>query len=213
VIECCSSTEGVKALKQLLKDPRVDLTLDDGKGRTVLWYAACFGRHEVVLWLLARGGDLGDVEKKALFVEEWYSPLEIAAKAGLQQNEEVVMMLERFRANPALTRYDIRLGLGLAVELAAELFALVVFLCDGLLQLKPVVSNPVTSSSSSSSSSPSSISAITIGASGAVRFFEIAQRLPLELQMVLCNKVFGSVKERILMRHSEEAFQSLVRML
>jgi len=46
-----------------------------------------------------------------------------------------VTLLERFKENPAETRYQVRLDLGVADEVAAEMFALVVFISDGLLQV------------------------------------------------------------------------------
>jgi len=47
----------------------------------------------------------------------------------------------------------------------------------------------------------------------AARFFQIAQHLPLELQMVLCNRVFGVEKVMVLTKHSEPAFQKLGKLL
>ena len=75
-------------------------------------------------------------------------------------------------------------------ELAAEVFALTVFLCDDLLQLKPA-------------STPAA----------ATRFFAIAKRLPMELQMILCHCVVGSMKQNILHKDSEAAFHSLAKVL
>ena len=43
------------------------------------------------------------------------------------------------------------------------------------------------------------------------RFFRIMSRLPLDLQMVLCNRAFGSSKDIILSRDSEPGFQLLTR--
>jgi len=51
-------------------------------------------------------------------------------------NTEVVALLERFKENPLETRHAMRLKLGLLDDLAAEMFALVVFVSDGLLQSK-----------------------------------------------------------------------------
>ena len=82
--------------------------------------------------------------------------------------------------------------LGALGELAADVFALTVFLCDGVLRLKPALV----------SSRPSGL-----------RFFAIASKLPMELQMILCHRVFGSTKLNILRHDSEIAFKSLVRIL
>ena len=65
---------------------------------------------------------------------------------------------------------------------------LVVFLSDGLLQLKESREG---------------------GRKG--RFFKIALALPMDLQMVLCNRMFQSQKDFVLTKHSEPAFKNLVR--
>ena len=78
-------------------------------------------------------------------------------------------------------------------EMASEVFALVVFLCDDLFQLKPAAtSNPATA---------------------AARFFITATKLPMELQMVLCYRAVGSMKQNILRKDSEAAFKSLASIL
>ena len=81
--------------------------------------------------------------------------------------------------------------LGMLDELAAEVFALTVFLCDDLLQLKPAAA---------SDADP-------------LRFFAIAKRLPMELQMILCHHAVGSMKQNILRKDSEIAFKALARIL
>ena len=80
--------------------------------------------------------------------------------------------------------------LGLLDDLAAEIFALVVFVSDGLLQIKD-----------------------TTTPSPAASFFTIATQLPLELQMVLCHRQVGSAKEIIPGKESEVAFKELARRL
>jgi len=70
------------------------------------------------------------------------------------------------------------------------MFALVVFVSDGLLQI-----NDTTTSTP------------------AARFFNIAAQLPLELQMVLCFRQVGSTKEIIPGKDSEVAFKELARRL
>jgi len=160
----------------LLKDPRVHVTLDDNMGRTPLWHASSEGNLEVIEWLIASGEDLGDIgHAKGNWDGEEYTPLEIARKENMT---EAVSVLQRFIANPALTRHELRVRLGFTEALAAEVFALTVFLCDGLLQLKPAIVTTTT------------------------RFFAIAKRLPMELQMILCNFVAGSKKQNILRKGS-----------
>jgi len=81
-----------------------------------------------------------------------------------------------------------RVKIGLLDELAAEMFALVVFVSDGLLQIND-----------------------TTTPSPAARFLSIARRLPLELQMVVCFRQVGSDKEIIPGKDSEVAFKELAR--
>ena len=81
-----------------------------------------------------------------------------------------------------LGRHDLRARLGLRDSLAAEVFALTVFLCDGLLQLNPALVTPPTAAS----------------AAATTRFFSVASKLSLELQMILCQCVVGSTKQSIL---------------
>jgi len=72
---------------------------------------------------------------------------------------------------------------------------LTVFLCDELLHLKPAsVSDPPADA-------------------GATVFFSITSKLPMELQMILCHRVVGSMKQNILHKDSEAAFKSLARIL
>ena len=133
----------------------------------------------MVEWLIASGRDLGDLDKEG----NGFTALDAARMRGCS---EVASLLERFRDDPAHIRHELR------VKLAAELFALNIFFCDGLLQLKPVPSsNPA----------------------AAVRFLTITKRLPMELQMILCHRAVGSAKDSILSKDSEEAFKSLARIL
>ena len=181
----------VSVVEVLLKDPRVNVTLDDDHGCTPLWCASRGGHFEVIECLIASGRDLGDVKNKK--GEDWddgedYTALEIAREENMT---EVVSLLERFMANPTQTRHEVRVKLGFPDELAAEVFALTVFLCDDFLHLRPAAAV----------------------SDAALRFFTIAKRLPMELQMVLCHRAVGSMKQNILHKDSEAAFKSLARIL
>jgi len=97
-------------------------------------------------------------------------------------------------ANPTQIRHELRMKLGALDELAAEVFALTVFLCDELLLLKPAPTH-------------------NFAAGAATRFFAIASQLPMELQMILCHRAVGSMKQNILQKDSEAAFKSLAKTL
>ena len=108
--------------------------------------------------------------------------------AKLRANAEVVTLLERFKSDAVQTKRAMRVELGWYDEAAAEMFALVVFVSDGLLQIKD-----------------------TTTPSPAARFFSIAAQLPLELQMLLCFHQVGLDKEIIPGKDSEVAFKHLTR--
>ena len=79
--------------------------------------------------------------------------------------------------------------LGWHDNLAAEMYALVVFVSDGLLQINDTSSSP------------------------AARYFSVTAQLPLEVQMVLCFRQVGLGKEIIPGTESEAAFKELAKRL
>jgi len=101
---------------------------------------------------------------------------------------EVVTLLERFKSYAAQTRHAMRVEFGLVDALAAEMFALVVFVSDELLQVQKWANT-----------------------TPAARLFNIVRRLPLELQMILCRLLVGSAKETIPGKESEVAFKELAK--
>jgi len=170
-------------VREILKDFRVKANEPNNDGETPFWAAAWFGHLDIIKWWIASGREMdlgkpGDVEKT-----------DAIGRAKNGGKTDVVTLLERFKENPVETRHAMRVDLGLLDELAAEMFALVVFVSDGLLQ--------------SNSTTPSP----------AARFFNIAAQLPLELQMVLCFRQVGSAKEIIPGKDSELAFKELARKL
>ena len=100
----------------------------------------------------------------------------------------VASLLERFRDHPEETRYEVRVELSWFGE-EAEIFALVVFLCDGLLEIREG------------------------NTTGAARFLKMAKKLPMELQIVLCHRVVGSMRMSISGEQRELAFKQLARKL
>ena len=170
-------------VREMLKDSRVKVNEPNKYGWTPLRRAALNGRHDVIKWWIASGREMdlgkpGDIDKT--------DAIGAAKKDG---KTEVVSLLERFKSDAAKTRHDMRVELGWYDEAAAEMFALVVFVSDGLLQVNETTLTP------------------------AARFFEMARRLPLELQMMLCYRVMGSDKEIIHGIESEVAFKELARRL
>jgi len=169
---------------ELLKDSRVNVKEPIMFGSTPLHRAARWGHLDIITWWIAFGREMdlgkpGDVYKT--------DAIGMAKKYG---KTKVVTLLERFKSDAAQTRHAVRVELGWHDNLAAEMFALVVFVSDGLLQINS-----------------------TTAPSPAARYFSIAAQVPLELQMVLCYRLVGSAKEIIPGKDSEAAFKSLAETL
>jgi len=175
------ATGSTSCVREMLKDSRVKVNEPDNDGWTPLWRAAYFGYLDIIKWWIASGREMylgipGDVDNT--------DAIEVAKKRGKM---ELVTLLERFEENPVKTKHAVRVELGLVDDLAAEMFALVVFISDGLLQVNDTTPSP------------------------AARFFSIASQLPLELQMVLCFRQVGSLMEIIRGKDSEVAFKELAK--
>jgi len=170
-------------VREMMKDSRVNVNKPNGDGRTPLWHAAANGYLEVIKWWIISGREMdlgkpGDVDKT--------DAIRVAKKRG---KLEIATLLERFKSDASKTRHAVRLEIGWYDGVASEMFALVVFVSDGLLQIKDTTPTP------------------------AARFFSIAAQLPLELQMVVCFRQVGSDKEIIPGKESEVAFKELARKL
>ena len=117
--------------------------------------------------LIARGRDLGDLSKKGLWKGKDCTALEIARERVLEQSASGLTS-NWLHEEPDSVRRKLQEKLHLPGPQASEYFALVVFLCDGLFQFNPEAHTTST------------------------RFFAIAQRLPMELQMILCHRILDS---------------------
>ena len=169
----------------MLKDSRVKVNEPQNSGFTPLWRAASYGHLDVIKCWIASGREI-DLGKSGDFKTD-------ASRVAKSTGEtEVVTLLEKFKSDAARTRYAMRVELGWYEEAAAKMFALVVFVSDGLLKTKAT--------------------GVKAGAKR-TRFFNIARQLPLELQMVLCFRQVGSAKEIISGKDSEVAFKELARRL
>ena len=177
------SNGSTSCVREMLKDSRLKVNDPSNDGCAPLWRAAANGHLDVVKWWIASGREMdlgkpGDVDKT-----------DAIGGAKRRGKIKVVPLLESFKSDATKTRHVMRAELGWCETVAAEMFALVVFVSDGLLQIKDTTLSP------------------------AARFFSIAAQLPLELQMVLCNRLVGSDKEIIPGKDSEVTFKELARRL
>jgi ankyrin repeat protein len=192
----------------LLTDARVDV-MKTGKiyNITVFWSACRRGEIEICRRLIASERDFGDVNttktlwdfpprkgyytaREATFYSLGFTKDE-PSRSGLG-NAKLVDLLDEFDRDPTQTRYKVQLDLKFPKALAALLFAIVVFVCDDLLQMK--------------------LSAVDDHVNPK-RFFDIVVQLPMELQMILCNMGYGLNRETIPLKESEQAFKALTEKL
>jgi len=166
----------------MLKDFRVNVN-EPATRQTPLCYIAAEGHLDTIQLWIASGREMdlgkpGDVHRT--------NAIGAVKERG---KTKVVTLLEGFKSDAAKTRQAVRLEIGWYDDAAAEMFAMMVFVSDGLLQINDTTLSP------------------------AARFFRISTQLPLELQMVLSYRVVGSPKEIIAGEESEVAFESLARRL
>jgi len=210
-------SEGHKeVVSLLLADMRIDINQPNIQQCTPLWCASQQGQLPVVQLILASGREVDIKTKSIAGYDLWNN--KTAAEIGHDQGTRaqpaweydedclrkshhgplIAALIDSLDADPVTTRQQMRELPELRDPFVSDLFALVVFLCDDLLSVR------TESSASSSSSTPHN---------AARRFFQMAQCLPIELQMVLCNRVFGAGKSLVLTKHSEPAFKKLGKLL
>ena len=124
----------VESVAVLLADHRLDVNqASPDNTRTGLWKAARAGHLGVVKQIISSLGRTLDARKTGRWLGESYTPLAIASAEGWQ---EVVNLLKRYQEVPSQTRHEVQVELGVVDAVMSELFALVIFLCDGLLSLR-----------------------------------------------------------------------------
>ena len=199
----------------LLADMRINVNQLNDKRCTPLWIASHNGHLPAVQRILASERDVDTKAKSLTGGASWTNMT--AAEAGHFQTRRAryqgesdkeydtstqngplnAALIDSFDRDPVVTRQQLRELPELRDFFISDLFALVIFLCEDLLVFR------------GEATTPSSLSTIP---HKAVRFFQIVQCLPMELQMVLCNHVFGAGKDHVLTKHSEPAFKKLVKL-
>lgn len=197
-------------MKLLAFHPGLEVDIPRIDGITPLWIA-CYRKHlEIVKWLIACGKPLN---LSAKWSNNNLSTIEVALN---KDAPEIAKLLTAFQRKPHAVRKGIRreLGIDKSAE-AAELFALMVMLSDGYFQV-------------SQTSSPSNIALPSMHPNTphfltpenfpnrvdprdkACHFFRFAEKLNMDAQMVLANRVFQRSADIIPLKDSDEAFRKIV---
>jgi len=161
----------------LLKDPRVDTLKGRSRMTPFFWLVESHQLECIKYWIAS--GRKFELRGKGDNAQECIS---YAKKTGFF---DLALLLENFTVNPIQKRDEIRKEIGWYDERAAEIFARVIFLSDGLLEIRTNSEEKTT------------------------RFFNITRQLPMELQMIICSRAAGSMKNNIKSEDSERAFRYL----
>lgn len=196
---CGSGHQAVVSL--LLSDPRVDPNRTEDDNSTPLWFASQEGQLPVVQVILASGREIDTESRSAHNGTTAAEHARRQPSVGLQEDETeadvqrrktngplIADLIDAYDGDPAGVRRRLRCLPGIRDLFIGHLFALMVFFSDGFLCL------------------PRSPPPNETG-----RFFTICSRLPLELQMIISNRIFDSVKDVILSRDSEAGFRWVAR--
>ena len=202
-IACEQGHQDVVAL--LLDDPRVDVNHVDKDQTSPLWFASQNGHLPVARFLLASEREVGTKTRsnwKNRTAAEQGRAMGKRIKGPTDLDEDhqrkatfgplIADLIAEYENSPEDTRQELRRLPGVRECYIGRVFALVVFFSDGFVKPGPAVE-------------PGSV------ASRVVEFFSLCSRLPLDLQMALCNRMFGSVKDVVSSKDSEPGFRWLAR--
>lgn len=205
--ECCFFG-WTKSARLLIRDPRVNLDIVDGNDCFPLWYAVSENNLGIIKLWIASGREMN------------LTGLPREPRLTTTKGRETRELLRDFQANPESIRFKVRVETGEFLgEAAAEVFALVVFLCDDLLSNTFSWFKSIQESIQNLRNPEDVDRMIAVlrnrdaqlikNTDAAKRFFRIASQLPLELQMELCLRVVGSMEEVIPAEAREAAFRAL----
>ena len=186
----------------LLADPRIDPNKSRNDQTTPLWYASQNGHLVVVQHLLASEKEI-DTRRKSAFNKRTAAEHArvTGGRATKRANETeddfhrrktkgplCADLIDEYECDPVTVRHRLRRQPCLREYFIGHLFALVVFHSDSFTVINGRTAHFDTK-----------------------RFFRLCARLPLEVQMIICNLVFVSPKDIILSGDSEPGFKCLAR--
>jgi len=193
----------VEIVKLLLINPNVKLDLySHDKNHSPLWVASIArpanhgrrsGNHtHIVKLLIASGHPLGDFEHE--IITTYHSADTLMDRLTRQSDMPTIKLLENFLRDQDKTRFEVQMELGMTRPMASNLFGMVVFLCDGLVLVKD-----------------HSSTSQEINAMNSTKFFDVVQKFPMELQMMISNFAFGINEELIKAADREKGLKDVAR--
>ena len=211
-------------LDTLLMDRRVEVNTPT-ESCTPLWKASENGRLDVVLLLLASDYIVDTTATSLPGAERWHNTT-AATWARLYptlpryQNHtpwdhdrcrlhgpEIASLIESYEGDPLRVRVQLRSRPEIRSRFIARLFGVVIFFVDNLL--RPSQSTVMAATTAATMSKVPEAEVLAVAE--ALRFLQIAARLPLDLQMVLCNRAFSSARDVVPSHEVEPCFRWLAR--
>jgi len=189
----------LRIIHLLLEDWRVDPNRPKINNSSPLYYATQNGHLDVVRHLLASWRPINTGLKSDWNNRKAAEQGRRIIPRGSNDSDETFArkktngplcsdIIDEYEQDPEAVRQRLRRLPGVREYFIGHTFALVVFFSDGFLQLGPDAPSPTE------------------------RFLRVNSRLPLELQMLLCNRLFGSSHSIILSKDSEPGFRWLARL-
>jgi len=183
----------MSCLQLLLQDPRLIIDTKHRDDESLLHYLVYNHKIDIIKWIIALSGghNLG-------FRESTFDAITVSERDLDNHMHEGIKLLQAYRDNPDKVQFDVRIELGLKSLVIADLYTLIIFICDDLLTIKRY-------------SNQNTLVQQQMNSDNIVRFFNITTRLPIELQMLMCHRVFDSTGSNIRSSESELRFRHLAR--
>ena len=186
--------------KLLLLDPRIDADEHNFNPKFKPFVAICLSMNVEILrfWLaLGKPVDLNitvNVDERVGEISlRHYVMSKVRDPSYFPEDLKFKKLIVKHELEPEDLKFRLSVKLLFRRESAAYIFCLMVFFCDGFLVVGSDHYRWLRSTSS------------------IVRFFEIAAKLPLDLQMLLANKVTGQPSDVIIAPLVEQGFRCLAR--
>lgn len=174
----------IEIVRIMVQDPRVDVCKPSSTGLSPLMHFARTGNERMIVELVASGRELGVTMAETQF---GFTAVDIAKGKKFWKT---VRLLEQLESFPQKAVFDCQRRLRLPQ--VATWFCFVVLHHDGYMKLRK----------STGFESPEFRATPEHH-----RFFQICDRLPIELQMTLCNRLFGLPDSVVTVQQFDQGFR------
>lgn len=161
----------VDFIRMMLQFPEVEVNLADHDNCTPLWVSARKGKLSVVKMLMALREDLDEGVTANAGTNSW-NLTNSREQALIFGHFDVCNLIDRWAKERHVLRKQLLSELGISEEHACYLFLFVILLNDDYLRFRHTTSTD-----------PKILKTL--------KFFSIVERFSMDIQMVVCNRVYG----------------------